>query len=156
MSLLPGSSIEPINPFNHDLYQYSWFRAMIVLLYGHSLEMAAQVLYVFPYSQSTADPSKIDFGYQALGFLMYFALNLGLVCTFCGVCVLFQNMDSISAAPEMNRQRALMRRKWVQFILWNAPVAVLLAGSAVFGYFLFDAGDSNPLYNVVNPWANER
>ena len=129
---------------------------MIVLLYGLSLEMAAQVLYVFPYTQSTADPSKSDFGYQALGFLMYFALDLGLVCTFCGVCVLFQNMDSISAAPEMNRQRALMRRKWVQFILWNAPVAVLLAGSAVFGYFLFDARGSNPLDNVIYTWANKR
>ena len=111
---------------------------MIVLLYGLSLEIAAQVLYIFPYARLTADPSTIDFGYQALGFLMYFVLDLGLVCIFCGVCVLFQNMDPISAAPEMNRQRALMRRKWVQFILWNVPVAVLLAGSAGFGYFLFD------------------
>ena len=122
---------------------------MIILLYGLSLEMAAQVLYIFPYTRLTADPSTIDFGYQVLGFLIYFALDLGFVCTFCGVCVLFQSMDLTSYAPEMNRQRAIMRRKWVQFLLWIVPVAILLAGSAVFGYFLFDDNNSNSLNSVI-------
>ena len=119
---------------------------MTILLYGLSLEMAAQVLFVFPYSRYYTDA---HFGKLALGFLIYFALDLGSVCTFCGVCVLFQNRDPTSETPELNRQRALMRRKWVQFILWNVPVAILLAGSAVFGYFLFDISDSNSLNNVI-------
>lgn len=148
LSLLPDTSVHATDFFKDDLSQYRWFRAMIILLYGLSLEMAAQVLFVFPYSRVTSDPSKADFRDLAIAFLVYTALDVGFMCTFCGVCVFFLRLDMVSEAITKNDRQGLLRRKWAQLVLCTVSEAMFLAGSAVFGYYLFDDySDSNALYS---------
>lgn len=113
--------------------------------------MAAQILFVFPYSRLNTDPDKSDLGKLAIGFLVYFALDVGFLCTFCGVGVLSHDIGLISDSPVLNGRPSFIRHKWTQVVLWNALVAILLAASAVFGYYLFDlleSEDPNALNDI--------
>lgn len=115
---------------------------MILLLYALSLGVAAQALYVFPFSQATADPKKADFGWLLLSFFACYSLDFCIMCVFCGVCVYFHPMDAVPKTS-VRTKRALIKQAWARSMLWNVVIVILLGGSAGFGYYILEYA---PLY----------
>ena len=74
------------------LYEFIWFRIMILLIYLLSLAVSADALYTFPYERATSELTAF-FGPDFLEYFTWFCLDLLIVWTFVLVTLRMQDME---------------------------------------------------------------
>ncbi len=145
MSCIAVPTHQPDNVYNHR-----WFRKLVLLIYCLSLSVAAEILYAFLIKGAI---TEIGLAAPVLlrPFAEWFGLNAGIVWIFAAIGVSAIEGDPM---PQFEAT-SLMRRKfsafidrfkgrvgsnvwaWITAIAWNGIVFVLMAGSALSGYYIF-------------------
>ena len=104
---LSGNTQHDSSP-DHDLYRHRWLRMVFLLLYGLSLAVAADLLYMFPYARSVITTVSDGTYQKALGFpefttdtttlaihyAFWFSLNIILLGAFTFLVISIPDGDS--------------------------------------------------------------
>lgn len=121
------------------LYQYRWFRKLLLLMYGISLTKAAMALYAFPYAQLTQDlNSKFDFVVSYVGTIL--ACDIIVVWLFTISCISFQYPDPVLRSYRTGRflKRFFDRPnsggygEW----FWNGLIILIIGNLILLNYYL--------------------
>ena len=129
------SSTEPWT----GLYECSWFRSLVWLIYLQSLVTAANLLYIFPFSGASSDLK------QAISFFLgvylgWFGLELIILLLFTitslSLCHAQDNSESRWTWRAQKRANWCLskRRKLSRRILLMVSALILTASSATFGF----------------------
>ena len=136
--LVPG-----VTKSDHNLYQYSWFYSLMVLIYGLTLGIAGTTLWLFAYYDYSI---MIQYGFVDFVRLYgpWFAYDAGIVWIFI-LASLYLSHTHLSAAANLPVELELhhsshVRSWWAKSFTCNSVVVVLLGSSAAMGYLTFSSG----------------
>ena len=133
----PGPS--DAEPWIH-LYEYAWFRSLVLLIYLLSLATAANVLVWFPGGGGTSN-LMLDIGIYIMYYLAWFGFDLGVLLLFTVICLSICHAQDTSdirwtwRAETRPTRRLSGWMKPIQRILLVGSVILLAMSSAGLGFF---------------------
>ena len=154
------------NP-DQDLYRHRWFRMIILLIYGLSLAIAADLLFMFPYKRAVVtagespyifDPELTLYPYAShflvIHYARWYSLNIGLLGALTFLVASIPDEDSrvrlqwighqvllffSSAMGQKTPASAALRleKAWIATLTWYILIAGIIAGSIVYDWRWF-------------------
>lgn len=124
----------------YDFYQYPWFGRLIFFIYGLTLALAGNVLWLFPY---VGFSSEMQGGFVNLirVYIPWLAYNFSIVWIFILVSLRYSYTHSSGTASssvglEFHDMR-LVRSRWTSPLMCYVLIFVLLGSSVAVGFLSF-------------------